>query len=179
MPSILEEPPEVKLVHDFVNTLDLRTFRYRGHSRGGGDVLSEPAGFEAWLGERGLGQSRVVEADLVLARATRASLRASITGEGTDPGTSRLVGVRLAAGEPPRLVPVEAGIAGALGKIVVASAVVAQQGLWPRLKQCPAEDCGWIFYDRTKPGRGRWCDPALCGNRMKTRAYRARRATTG
>ena len=48
-------------------------------------------------------------------------------------------------------------------------------GTWSRLKVCAADDCRWIFYDRTKPGRGRWCEPELCGNRVKTRAYRERR----
>ena len=44
-----------------------------------------------------------------------------------------------------------------------------------RLKMCASEECHWIFYDRSKPGNRRWCSSALCGNRDKTRNYRARK----
>jgi predicted RNA-binding Zn ribbon-like protein len=46
-----------------------------------------------------------------------------------------------------------------------------------RLKLCDSDECGWMFYDRSKPGNRRWCSSARCGNRQKTRAYRRRRAT--
>jgi len=36
-----------------------------------------------------------------------------------------------------------------------------------RLKQCPPEDCRWLFIDRTKNGSRRWCEMATCGNRAK------------
>jgi predicted RNA-binding Zn ribbon-like protein len=42
-----------------------------------------------------------------------------------------------------------------------------------RLKQCPAADCGWLFYDRSKNNSRRWCDMATCGNRQKAAKFRA------
>lgn len=42
-----------------------------------------------------------------------------------------------------------------------------------RLKQCPAPDCGWLFYDRSKNNSRRWCDMATCGNREKAQRFRA------
>ena len=46
-----------------------------------------------------------------------------------------------------------------------------------RLKMCASEECRRVFYDRSKPGTRRWCQASLCGNRMKTRAYRERHKT--
>lgn len=43
-----------------------------------------------------------------------------------------------------------------------------------RVRSCPGEDCGWLFLDTSKAGRRRWCNMAICGNRMKTKRHRAR-----
>jgi predicted RNA-binding Zn ribbon-like protein len=37
--------------------------------------------------------------------------------------------------------------------------------------QCAAEDCAWLFLDKTKNHRRRWCDMKTCGNRNKARRY--------
>jgi predicted RNA-binding Zn ribbon-like protein len=42
-----------------------------------------------------------------------------------------------------------------------------------RLKQCPPDDCHWLFIDRTKNASRRWCDMGTCGNRAKKMAHRA------
>lgn len=44
-----------------------------------------------------------------------------------------------------------------------------------RLKQCPPDDCHWLFIDRTKNGSRRWCDMGTCGNRAKKMTHRATR----
>jgi predicted RNA-binding Zn ribbon-like protein len=49
-------------------------------------------------------------------------------------------------------------------------------GTWARVKACRAEDCRWAFYDFSRNRSGTWCDMAVCGNRAKVRAYRARTA---
>ncbi|TFV30990.1 hypothetical protein E4K66_32060 [Bradyrhizobium frederickii] len=41
-----------------------------------------------------------------------------------------------------------------------------------RLKQCPSDDCRWLFIDRTKNGSRRWCEMSTCGNRAKKQAFR-------
>lgn len=43
------------------------------------------------------------------------------------------------------------------------------------VRQCECPDCSLWFYDRTKSHKRRWCDMAICGNRMKAAAYRARK----
>lgn len=42
------------------------------------------------------------------------------------------------------------------------------------VRSCEAPDCSLSFLDRTKSHRRRWCSMALCGNRMKVAAFRAR-----
>ena len=84
------------------------------------------------------------------------------------------LGIRFVDGLP-RLVGSEQTVAGALATLAGIVAEAAAAGTWPRLKACPAEACGWVFYDRSRNRSGRWCDSTVCGNRAKTRAYRRRR----
>lgn len=43
------------------------------------------------------------------------------------------------------------------------------------VRQCECPDCTLWFYDKTKSHQRRWCDMAICGNRMKAAAFRARK----
>lgn len=43
------------------------------------------------------------------------------------------------------------------------------------VKQCEGEGCGLMFLDRTRAKSRRWCSMALCGNRAKVAAFRAKR----
>ena len=49
-------------------------------------------------------------------------------------------------------------------------------GTWDRLKLCDNPECLWAFYDSSRNRSGHWCRMGVCGNRMKNRAYRARRS---
>jgi predicted RNA-binding Zn ribbon-like protein len=42
------------------------------------------------------------------------------------------------------------------------------------LRICASEKCGWLFLDKTKNHRRRWCDMKTCGNRVKARRHYAR-----
>ena len=177
-------PPPLLLVQAFVNTLDLdlRT-----------DVLAHADEARAWLADAGLrdpGQPGFA-ADLRLAREVRESLRAMIarhTGGPplTDAGLRPLEQVtsqatprlEVTAGGQVRLGPgvpaqrLADGLAGLLLTVRDAQA----DGSWDRLKLCGNPDCLWAFYDRSHSRRGAWCDMASCGNRLKNRTLRARRA---
>jgi predicted RNA-binding Zn ribbon-like protein len=39
------------------------------------------------------------------------------------------------------------------------------------LRICAADNCAWLFLDRTKNQRRRWCDMKVCGNRVKARRH--------
>lgn len=43
------------------------------------------------------------------------------------------------------------------------------------VRKCENPDCTLWFYDRTKSHKRRWCNMAICGNRMKAAAFRARK----
>jgi predicted RNA-binding Zn ribbon-like protein len=51
-------------------------------------------------------------------------------------------------------------------------------GRWQRLKTCPGEHCGWVFYDHSRNNSGRWCSMAVCGGRTKARTHYQRRLRT-
>jgi predicted RNA-binding Zn ribbon-like protein len=67
--------------------------------------------------------------------------------------------------------PVEA----ALGPIALAAVRLFTEGDFSRIRECGGHDCGWLFYDRSKNNRRRWCEMEVCGNRAKQRRLRARR----
>jgi predicted RNA-binding Zn ribbon-like protein len=63
-----------------------------------------------------------------------------------------------------------------IGNVLAASFTAIADGSWRRLKACRNHGCRWAFYDYSKNRSASWCSMQLCGNRTKTRAYRARRA---
>ncbi|MCG6963842.1 MAG: ABATE domain-containing protein [Acidobacteria bacterium] len=40
-----------------------------------------------------------------------------------------------------------------------------------RVRECASPSCSWLFLDRSRNGRRKWCDMATCGNRAKARRY--------
>jgi predicted RNA-binding Zn ribbon-like protein len=64
---------------------------------------------------------------------------------------------------------------GALADLVGIVYTAMADGTWPRLKACRRDVCQWLFYDRSRNRSAVWCQMAVCGNRTKTKAYRARR----
>ena len=67
--------------------------------------------------------------------------------------------------------PVEA----ALGPIAIAAVRLFTEGDFHRIRECGGHACGWLFYDRSKNNRRRWCEMEVCGNRAKQRRLAARR----
>jgi predicted RNA-binding Zn ribbon-like protein len=43
-----------------------------------------------------------------------------------------------------------------------------------RLRECAADDCGWIFIDTSRNRSRRWCSMSSCGNRAKVQQFRQR-----
>jgi predicted RNA-binding Zn ribbon-like protein len=70
-----------------------------------------------------------------------------------------------------RASPVEA----ALGPIALAAVRLFTEGDFHRIRECGGHACGWLFYDRSKNNRRRWCEMEVCGNRAKQRRLAARR----
>jgi predicted RNA-binding Zn ribbon-like protein len=70
-----------------------------------------------------------------------------------------------------RASPIEA----ALGPIALAAVTLFTEGDFHRIRECGGHACGWLFYDRSKNNRRRWCEMEVCGNRAKQRRLAARR----
>jgi predicted RNA-binding Zn ribbon-like protein len=178
--TISDAPGPLLVVQELVNTLDIES---------GTDSVGSPAGLRAWLVERGLapGDLRPTADDIARVAELREALRALLhanNGGALDPDKLRNLnragrgGLRVRFGEDGAAVlepqPEEA-IAAAIGRIVAIVFVAVTDGTFTRLKACPARDCGWAFYDRSKNRSARWCSMAICGSREKMRAHRARR----
>jgi predicted RNA-binding Zn ribbon-like protein len=66
------------------------------------------------------------------------------------------------------------GVAAGLGAIAAAIMAAVGDGTWPRLMACQDESCHAAFLDTSRNRSRTWCSMQVCGNRTKTRAYRAR-----
>jgi predicted RNA-binding Zn ribbon-like protein len=59
--------------------------------------------------------------------------------------------------------------------VVATSAVELLRTGPARLKQCPGDQCGWLFLDTTKRGNRRWCQMRECGQEAKDKRRRSER----
>jgi predicted RNA-binding Zn ribbon-like protein len=170
-------PSAVAVVRNFVNTTDHET---------GADDLGTPAALASYLHREGLTASlaRATTSDLDLAHRLRAGLRKALEEPGgVDAERSGLAAVLqeldvcLTWGVTgPELTTSASGVAGGLARIGVAAHTTAVEGLWERLKICSSDECGWAYFDHSKNRSRSWCEYG-CGNKIKTRSYRARRRT--
>ncbi|OOQ60417.1 CGNR zinc finger domain-containing protein [Mucilaginibacter pedocola] len=66
-----------------------------------------------------------------------------------------------------------AGLNGPLWLIAGQSYELLATGELSAIRQCPG--CAWLFYDRSRSGRKKWCSMASCGNSQKTKRYYRKR----
>jgi predicted RNA-binding Zn ribbon-like protein len=174
-------PHNLQLVIDFVNTLDVEE---------GVDRTETPAQLGGWLQAQGLrrgDEPAPGAAEHRQAIALREALR-EVMRSHTDAHDAVDAGRELEAvaerGElsvcfdPAGAIEIEPradGYAGVLARLLVPVTFASLDGTWQRVKACDADDCQWAFYDSSRNRSGRWCDMAVCGNRTKVRAYRAKR----
>jgi predicted RNA-binding Zn ribbon-like protein len=163
-------PGGLALVERFVNTVD------REHGR---EMLYDAPRLAELFVSLGLldARTRVTARHLAAAHALREQLRAlalANNGVPTDVVLTAAPQVRVSAdgAELARARDVDGAFASLIGIAYTAMA----DGTWARLKSCRRDVCGWLFYDRSRNRSAVWCDMAVCGNRTKTKAYRARRA---
>jgi predicted RNA-binding Zn ribbon-like protein len=187
------------LALDFANTESGRGFpSHQNHFRGAGNVVewlrhakALPVEEADWLRKR-VGERADLAADLL---AQAVALREAIhdigaaLGRHAKPPEAALASLsalharcvakaELAPGAlscrwtwSVRASPVEA----ALGPIALAAVRLFTEGDFHRIRECGGHACGWLFYDRSKNNRRRWCEMEVCGNRAKQRRLAARR----
>ena len=176
-----QTPRSAELISAFVNTRDIDA---------GTDEFASPSGLADWLRTHHLlaEPARVSETDRELAVGLREALREALLAHhdsDAEPAAPDLEAVardlplRLAFPTGgPRLEAAESGVRGALASIVAEVHTAVGEGSWSRLKACPGDTCAWAFYDSSRNRSRTWCSMQVCGNRSKTRTFRARHAAT-
>ena len=175
-------PPSLRLVRDFVNTVEYQLDDER---------LREPGDLAAWLGGRGLldAGTSVSADDLAFARQLREGLRGVLElHAGHEPDATAVRRLNEALTQlPVRLQFIEAEsfelapagddpVRRALGGLLDAVRRSIDDGTWPRLKACARDSCRWAYYDHSRNRSRRWCTMAGCGNAVKMKkAYAARK----
>src|ERR1700722_20323409 len=187
------------LALDFTNTESARGFpSHQNHFRGAGNVVewlrhakALPGEEADWLWKR-VGERADLAADLL---AQAIALREAIhdigaaLGRHAKPPEAALASLsalharcvakaELVPGAllcrwswSVRAAPLEA----ALGQIALAAVRLFTEGDFHRIRECGGHACGWLFYDRSKNNRRRWCEMEVCGNRAKQKRLAARR----
>jgi predicted RNA-binding Zn ribbon-like protein len=172
-------PGELELVRAFINTWDAEEDR---------ENLPGPVELRDWLVEHHLldAGTRVTAAEHREAIAVREALRAMLlanagldldpaAGPALDEAARRAgLGVRFDEHGQVHTAPEADGAAGALGRLLTIVAAAQEEGTWPRLKACLADDCQWAYFDLSRNRSAVWCDMKICGNRRKVRSYRER-----
>jgi len=163
VPNAAPEP--LRLVQRFVNTVNLES---------GEDWLAR------WFDDEGV---PATDSALERARAVREAIR-ELLYENNRQRAERDAGAILTAAADaaaftidfsgPALAARAPGVDGAVGRVLAVAYLAMLDGSWPRLKCCRNHHCRWSFYDYSKNRSASWCSMQLCGNRTKTRAYRAR-----
>ncbi len=149
------------LLVDFLNTLDVEDDF---------DALATDKAWADWLAAHDLPLPAIqARRHRSQARVLRDELRAVAAGEEHEPLQFPLT--LTLSGREPRLGGTDAlqAVLGAVARL----GVLEELG---RVKICPADDCRWAFYDTSRNGSRQWCSMAVCGNRAKARAHRARQA---
>lgn len=181
-------PDELANLYDFANSLDLRRFTHHGVMHAQRDELDTPQALATWLAARGLQapSAKITPALLDDARQLRARLRDYLGQDPPQRGDKRvMLALNEAIAAFPLIAALERSGKGRLrparndalaGLSVVVAELYdgARSGALDRLKMCAADECRRVFFDRSKPATRRWCMSSLCGNRIKTRAYRER-----
>lgn len=159
-----------------------------------GDALLSPADLRVWGQRQGILAStlrssdsdrqelrRAIESREVLYRVFNARAHGQAAADADLHALTKLVASAHRAGE------LAASADGRLGwtwpagelssvrhSVVDAAMELLAAPLGDRLKQCPGDDCGWLFLDTTKRGNRRWCSMEECGQDAKVARRRLR-----
>jgi predicted RNA-binding Zn ribbon-like protein len=176
------DQPDLQLLIEFVNTNNLESGR---------DRLETPLLLRQWLVERALlaGDAPVDEASHRRALAIREGIRAlGRANNAEELDLSRVTAMNDAALSVPlvvslhdgseaggwELLPAASNVDAFLGRVMAIVVRAMADGTWSRVKACRNDTCRWLFFDQSRNRSGTWCTMAVCGSRMKARAYRAR-----
>lgn len=171
----------LQAIIDFVNTRDVED---------GVDHVATAKQLQSWLVDHDLAPANATfdGRDVQRAAAVREALRTVLVAHHADEATPDVeaanavlasvpLQIRFSAAGTTSLEPAGAGIDAALGRLLAVIPAAAADGTWDRTKICPSDDCQWAFYDQSRNRSRRWCSMEVCGNREKSKIFRARHTT--
>ena len=167
--------PDLQLVADFVNTVDLENDE---------ETLVDSRALGDWLRTRGLWHGRTTRADLDEALHVREALRELLRANNECEAEATGAAQRLTAAAARLRVDVcfvdSGGVritarSGGVAPVLAAAGQAMVDGTWQRLKACRSDTCRWAFVDLARNRSRHWCSMETCGNREKARAFRKRR----
>jgi predicted RNA-binding Zn ribbon-like protein len=174
-------PDEIELVSSFINTMEKNT------SRPDTEWLDSPEALRSWMNAHDIPTGDALgSGDVTRATDFREALRVLLlanNGVEVDPAAVRalrdaaqdgLIQVEIDTAGRAAARPAGSGVPALFARLLAAVADSQAAGTWDRLKACAADDCQWAFYDSSRNRSRTWCSMEVCGNRAKTRAYRAR-----
>lgn len=152
-------------------------------------MLEAPANLRSWLRESGVvdGDTDCGPADLTAAIALREAIyslvAARLSGDGYD---DQAVGLLNDVARGPAAIPqltaagrqTAATAEQALSSIARDAIAILGGSDADLLKECSRPECTQVYLDRSRGSRREWCAMETCGNKMKARAYRARKKAT-
>jgi predicted RNA-binding Zn ribbon-like protein len=183
-------PDSLANLYDFANSLDVRHFVHHGVQYREFDELAGPRELGAWMSQRGLSFTggKITPAMLQCALDLRSSVRDYLQRDPADRRRAKTavgalnralqlfpLSVEARSDRGVVLRPARGDALAGLSVVIAELYTASIDGTLDRLKMCASEECRRVFFDRSKPATRRWCMSSLCGNRMKTRAYRERR----
>ena len=136
------------------------------------------------------GARGVVQRAVALREALFEVWHADIHGEPIPDGPLGIVNAEVAAALPHARLEPRTGEADGFAWTWEEDRAALDRPLWPlaraaaellaspereRVRECGASTCLWLFLDRSRNRRRRWCDMKSCGNREKVRQHRERR----
>lgn len=166
---------------DFIGTLKSRKEEHPV------ELLVTPGDAATWFRESGIVDDTLpfTTRDLGRARELRAAVAAVVDAHlaGTPYPTDSLAVVNDIAGTPapvPQLTRTGRTISATPSRAMSAIARDAIDILTgptaELIKECSRDGCNQVYVDRSRGGRREWCAMDPCGNRIKAREYRARKA---
>ena len=166
---------------DFIGTLKSRREEHPI------EVLLTPEDAAGWFRESGIVDETLSFSarDLGRARDLRAAVAAVVDAHlaGTPYPTDALETLNDVAGKPapvPQLTRAGRTISATPERAMSAIARDAIEILTgptaELIKECSRDGCNQVYVDRSRGGRREWCAMDPCGNRIKAREYRARKA---
>ncbi|PLR78317.1 hypothetical protein CU633_05770 [Bacillus sp. V3-13] len=177
---------ELEIIADFLNTHDKR-MRFEGDP--GIELLENTRRLHAWFIKHDLisKDDEVSNDDLQMALKLRTEIRRTINNPHDQQAEFTVLNdfvkqfqFTIVFGEQgAKLQPVQTGGKRGIANLIALIFEIKRKELSYRLRVCSAEDCQWVFLDRSRPGTGKWCSMKACGNRAKNKAFRHRNKALG